>query len=173
MTRDHDKTGAGRITRLARRAIMAWALLGGCLLLAVVTMNTVSVISAVFWKPLPGDFEMTEMGIAVAAFSFLPWCQMTGANVSADIFTARAGPRLLAVFEVLAALVAFGFALVLLRQMSLGMVDQRMYGYTTAILQTPVWWAFVPILISLVLLAVAALMSLAGALRGFRSGGMA
>lgn len=173
MSHDHADTGAGRITRLARRAITAWALLGGCLLLAVVAMNTLSVISAVFWKPLPGDFEMTEMGIAVAAFSFLPWCQMTGANVSADIFTARAGPRLLAVFEVLAALVALGFALILLRQMSLGMVDQRMYGYTTAILQTPIWWAFVPILISLALLAVAALMSLAGALRGFRSGGMA
>lgn len=159
--------------RLARRTITAWALLGGCLLLAVVAMNAASVVSAIFWKPLPGDFEMTEMGIAVAAFCFLPWCQMTGANVSADIFTARAGPRLLAAFQILAALVALGFALVLLRQMSLGMVDQRMYGYTTAILQTPVWWAFVPILISLGLLAVSALMSLAEALRDFRGGGMA
>lgn len=156
--------------RLARRAITAWALLGGCLLLAVVAMNTLSVIGAAFWKPLPGDFEMTEMGIAVAAFSFLPWCQMTGANVSADIFTARAGPRLLAAFRTLAALVALGLALVLLRQMWLGMGDQRMYGYTTAILQTPIWWAFVPILISLALLAVAAFMSLAEALRGFRYG---
>ncbi|PKP84516.1 MAG: hypothetical protein CVT80_07695, partial [Alphaproteobacteria bacterium HGW-Alphaproteobacteria-2] len=67
------------MTRLARRTITAWALLGGGVLLAVVAMNTTSVISAVFWKPLPGDFEMTEMGIAVAAFAFLPWCQMTGA----------------------------------------------------------------------------------------------
>ena len=38
--------------------------------------------------------------------------------------------------------------------------DQRTYGYTTAILQVPVWWAFVPILFSLVLLALASLVTL-------------
>ena len=55
---------------------------------------------------------------------------------------------------------AVGFAAILVRQMSLGLLDQRAYGYTTAILQVPNWWAFVPIIASLVLLAVAALLTL-------------
>src|SRR3546814_20911353 len=72
---------------LARAAITAWALLGGLVLVAVVLINVLSVIGGVVWRPFPGDFEMTEIGIAVAAFAFLPYCHLTGANVNADIFT--------------------------------------------------------------------------------------
>ena len=55
---------------------------------------------------------------------------------------------------------AFAFAVLLLWRMSAGMVSQREYGYTTAILSFPVWLGFVPILISLALLAVAAVITL-------------
>jgi TRAP-type C4-dicarboxylate transport system permease small subunit len=40
--------------------------------------------------------------------------------------------------------------------MYFGLLDQKAYDYTTAILQIPHWLAFVPILISLALLALAA-----------------
>jgi len=145
--------------------INAWALLGGLLLLAVVLVNVASVIGGVVWKPFPGDFELTEIGIAIAAFAFLPYCQLTGANVTADIFTARAPKRLLAVFALAAALAAFAFAVLLLWRMSAGMASQREYGYTTAILSFPVWIGFVPILISLGLLAVAATVTLGETIR--------
>ena len=56
-------------------------------MLLVVAMHTWSVIGNQFGMPFPGDFEMTEIGIANAAFAFLPYCQLTGANVTADIFT--------------------------------------------------------------------------------------
>jgi heme A synthase len=52
--------------------------------------------------------------------------------------------------------------------MSAGMLDQLAYGYTTAILQFPHWIAFIPILFSLVLLAVASLMTASGALHDAR-----
>ena len=62
-------------------------------------MNAISVTgSAVFGRPFPGDFELTEMGVAVAAFSFLPYCQLTGANVTADIFTSGASRAWIAIF---------------------------------------------------------------------------
>ena len=128
--------------------------------MAVVAMNVLSVIGGVVWVPFPGDFEMTEIGVAVAAFSFLPYCELHGANVTADIFTARAGRRLLALFRLLASLVALGFAALLLWRMYEGMLDQKEYDYTTAILQFPIWVAFVPVLVSLALLAVAAFMTL-------------
>ena len=145
---------------LAKRAVHGWALLGGFLLLAVVLMNVASVIGSVVWKPFPGDFELTEIGVAVAAFSFLPYCQLTDANVTADIFTSRASPGLIAKFKKLAALVALVFALLLLWRMFEGMLSQKEYGYMTAILQFPIWLGFVPILISLALLAVAAVITL-------------
>ena len=47
-------------------------------------------------KPLPGDVELVEMLAAVSVFMFLPYCQLARANVTADLFTARASPRTVA-----------------------------------------------------------------------------
>ncbi|EEE47861.1 TRAP transporter small permease [Roseibium alexandrii] len=159
MPADHQ-TGNSGFTGIASRVITVWALLGGGVLLAVVAVNMMSILGSMFGKPLPGDFELTEMGVAVAVFAFLPYCQLTGANVSADIFTAGASKRLIAFFTLLGSLVALGFASLLIWRMFHGMLDQREYGYTTTILQIPHWMAFVPILVSLVLLALAALVTL-------------
>jgi TRAP-type C4-dicarboxylate transport system permease small subunit len=139
--------------------IHSWAIAGGMLLLAVVLVNVLSVVGRIFGQPFPGDFELTEMGVAIAAFAFLPFCQVTDANVTADIFTAKAPPRWVAIFRIAAALVALLFACLLAWRMFDGMADQRTYGYTTAILQIPIWWAYVPCILSLVLLAVASLIT--------------
>jgi len=153
---------------LARNAITGWALFGGVVLGLVVLINVVSVVGGVVWKPFPGDFEMTEVGVAVAAFAFLPYCQMVGANVTADIFTSGASERTLGIFALLASVVALGFSLLLLSRMYFGMLDQKAYNYTTAILQFPHWVAFIPILISLALLAVASLITLSESINQIR-----
>ncbi|MDK3075336.1 TRAP transporter small permease [Sedimentitalea sp. JM2-8] len=156
----HAETqGRSGISAAVAWAVTLWALLGGLVLLAVVTINVLSVVGGVVWKPFPGDFELTEIGVAVAVFAFLPYCQLTDANVTADIFTARASPRALALLRAMASLLAFGFAALLVWRMYLGMIDQKTYGYVTAILQVPIWWGFVPILVSLALLVAAALIT--------------
>jgi TRAP-type C4-dicarboxylate transport system permease small subunit len=147
--------GAGPIG-LARTVINAWALLGGVVLLLVVIVNVLSIVGAVVWQPFPGDFELTEVGVAVAVFAFLPYCQLTYSNVTADIFTSWLPQRPVAVLSIIASLVALAFSLFLLSRMYYGMLDQVAFNYTTAILQIPHWIAFVPILLSLALLAVAA-----------------
>jgi TRAP-type C4-dicarboxylate transport system permease small subunit len=167
MTTDASNTEAGP-AGLASRIITGWALAGGVVLMMVVFMNTWSVIGANFGMPFPGDFEMTEIGICVAAFAFLPYCQLTGANVSADIFTSGASARWVAIFSLVGSLVAFGFSLLLLWRMWAGMLDQKEYGYTTAILQVPHWIVFIPILVSLGLLAVAAAITLSDEARRAR-----
>ena len=167
----NEATSRAGLSALARIVIETWALLGGCVLLALVLMNVESVVaSALFDAPFPGDFEMTQVGVAIAAFSFLPYCQMTGANVTADIFTSGLGKRSEAILALFASLLALGFALLLAWRMWEGMLDQRTYDYTTTILQFPHWLAFIPILISLVLLAVAALMTLGEAARDAKRG---
>ena len=154
----------------ARLVIRAWALCGGAVLCAIVLMNVYSTVaSALFGRPFPGDFEMTEVGIAVAVFAFLPYCQITGANVTADIFTAGASARTVAVLRIAASIVAFGFSALLVWRMWAGMLDQKAYGYTTAILQFPHWIAFIPVLISLALLAIASLITAAEAWREART----
>ncbi|WP_323036828.1 TRAP transporter small permease [Pararhodobacter sp.] len=150
--------------------ITAWAVFGGIMVIAVVLMNVLSVLLAILGVPFGGDFELTQMGIAIAAFAFLPYCQLTGANVTADIFTANASPRTIAIFAVAASVVALMFGLLLLYAMYGGMVSQRQYNYTTAILQVPIWWAYVPGLLSLALLAIASFITLTENLGKLRRG---
>lgn len=150
-----------------RRLIEAWALLGGLLLLAIALMTSWSAAAGwLFGKPLPGDVELVEMLTAVSVFMFLPYCQLAGANVTADIFTAKAGPRTVARLELLGAVVALAFSLLLLWRMYEGLLDYRQYVETTTILKIPLWFAYLPALASLALLAAAAAMSVRKALRG-------
>jgi len=156
-------------TGFVARVIEIWALLGGAVLLAIVLMTTWSATRGwIFNRPLQGDFEMVEMWVAVSVFMFLPYCQLTGANVTADIFTARAGPRTVALLEVVSALIALGFSALLLWRMYLGMLDYREYVETTTILHVPIWYAYVPALMSLALLALASLISVRDALREWK-----
>ena len=146
------------VIRGARAAAEWWALAGGALLLAAVLLTAASAGGNIFFnKPVPGDFEFVEIAVAVAVFCFLPHCQARGANVCADIFTARLGARALAFLRFAAALVAAVFALLLFWRMSVGMSDYRADGEITHTLGFPVWLAFPPMLFSLLLLFVAAM----------------
>lgn len=149
------------ISRFFEKLIEGWALAGGILLLIVVLVTAYSMAGNIFFaKPVPGDFEIVQIGVAVAVFAFLPYCQLTDSNVSADIFTSRAGPRLTAFFALLASVIALGFSVLLLWRMTLGMGDYQEYEETTMVYQFPIWMAFVPILMSLFLLTIASLMTL-------------
>ena len=63
-----SESGGARAERfvLVRRIIEAWALLGGVLLVVIALMNTWSMASlALLNIPVPGDFELVEMGVAI------------------------------------------------------------------------------------------------------------
>ena len=165
----HDGGGAPQAAQgpkgLLLRLTEAWALLGGLLLLAIALMTAYS--SGAGWligKPLPGDVELVEMLTAVSVFMFLPYCQISGANVTADLFTAGASKRTVAVLELLGAVVALAFSVLLLWRMYEGLLDYQQYVETTTILKIPIWSAYLPALASLALLAVAAVASVRSAL---------
>lgn len=71
--------------------------------------------------------------------------------------------------SLLAALVATSFAGLLIWRTWAGLVDYRAYTEFTGILEIPIWWAFVPALMSLVLLFLAAVITLADALAHMKS----
>jgi TRAP-type C4-dicarboxylate transport system permease small subunit len=164
-----DSTGRAELDGFARRLIEGWALLGGALLVVIALMNTWSIVSlSALGFPVPGDFEMVEIGVAIAAFSFLPYCQLTGANVTADIFTANASPRWIAAFSLLSAVIAALFSMLLLWRMYDGMGSYIEYEEVTTILNIPIWIAYPPILISLSLLVLASIMTLRESIREMR-----
>ncbi|HLT01839.1 MAG TPA: TRAP transporter small permease [Geminicoccaceae bacterium] len=156
-----------RILDLVRAFIRFWAWgVGGGLLVAVVLMTAYSVIGNFFFgRPLPGDFEIVQMGVAVAAFSFLPLAQLSRANVVVDIFTQRASTRVRRALDFLGTVAAAAFSAFLFWRMSEGMIDYYSYSEYTAILGIPHWIAFPPMLFSLLLLFVAALITAAEQLR--------
>ena len=156
-----------RLHGLVLRVCTGWAVLGGIVLVAVVAVNVASVLgAALFGTAILGDFELTEVGVALAVFAFLPYCQIAGLNVTADIFTAGASRFWLSLFSLLGAAIALSFGTFLLWRMYYGMVDQRLYEATTTILQLPLWWGYAGCLLSLALLVVASFASLVDAAHG-------
>jgi TRAP-type C4-dicarboxylate transport system permease small subunit len=157
---------AGRpIERLARALFglsRAWAVLGGVVLLAVMLMTVLSVVMrAVLGFPILGDYELVEIGTAIAAFAFLPYCHQAGGNVVVDVFTNRAPERVKRALAALGSLLLAIVACALLWRMALGGYDFVQYHEVTTNLGIPRWWAFPPILISLALLALVSLVACA------------
>ena len=155
-----EATGWARLVSLARLVIRYWALAGGIVLVALVVMTGASaILNLLFNKPFPGDFEIVKHGIAIAAFAFLPYCQLSYANVTVDIFTERMSERSKSLMVFLASLIAAVTAVVIFRQMWLGMLDYIQYGEAMVSVPIKLWTAFPPALVSLVLLFVAALIT--------------
>lgn len=133
------------------------ALSGGVILVALAVMTVASIAGrALFAAPIPGDFELVEVGAAIAIFSFLPYCQLRRGNVIVDIFTIRAGPRVRAILDALGALIYALIAALLAWRTFQGGASLKLYGETTMVLRFPVWWGFMPIVPALVLLTVVA-----------------
>ena len=149
------------LIELPIRFIEWWALGGCCVLAVVVVMATISSVTGfLFATPFPGDFELTQMLVAVAAFMFLPYCQLTFAHVSADIFTSKAPDNVVRFLSRAGSLMAIGFSLLLVSRTYAGLLDYQTYLETTTILQIPIWYAFVPAIFSLALWTVAAFITL-------------
>jgi len=165
-------SGARSFKRRGLNALLAaiikyWALAGGAVIVALVLLTAASALSNIAVnRPIPGDYELVKHFIAVAIFAFLPYCQLTGANVTVDLFTEQMSDRAKSAMLAFSSLLAIILALVLLRQMSYGFADYLHYPETTATLRLPLWTAFPPILVSLALLLVAGMMTGFEGIRG-------
>ena len=153
-----------------RWIIRVWAIyVGGAILIGLVVMITASaVLNLITHRPIPGDYELTKHFMAIVIASFLPYCQLTGANITVDIFTEAASVRLKAIMALIASLLALAFSLIMLRQTWLGMFDNRLE--VTGILGVPLWTAIPPMLVSIVLWVIASVMTVVSAFRTARTG---
>lgn len=143
----------------------AVALIGGVLLIALATMVVVSVSlrsDLVGGAGVPGDFELVQMATAVAAFCFLPLCQLRRGNIFVDTFTLKLPGRwrdgLDALWDVV-----YGLAMTLIAwRLGVGARSALASGENTMVLQLP---SYVPIAICAVLAGFVALAAFVSASR--------
>ena len=138
---------------------LAWlfAVAAGGVLASVAAVTVVSIVGrTAFGVPVPGDFELVEIGCAVAVFAALPYCHLRRGNVAVELFLRRAQSPARRVVDAVNGATYAAIAAGLAWRMALGGAELRAWGETSMILGVPLWWGFVPIVASLGLLAAVA-----------------
>lgn len=143
-----------RIGALLFRVCAAFAIAGGLVIVAMTLMSLASIVGrAVFTKPLPGDYELVQMGCAIAVSAFLPFCQMRGGHVLVDFFTAHSRHSVRAGLDTLGALLVAIVAAVLAWRLGLGAASLEAANDQTTILALPTWWTVAAMVPSFALLS--------------------
>jgi len=136
----------------------ASALFGGIVLVGLALMVCASVaLRATGFTPIQGDFELLQVGLAVAIGGFLPWCHLKGGNMFVDFVTARASTRTQRYLDAFAGLlVAIMMALVAWRA-GVGALAAQASGEVTMIRGFPLWVSYLLMTPGLALTALVAL----------------
>jgi TRAP-type C4-dicarboxylate transport system permease small subunit len=132
--------------KIAHWAALWLAVIGGLLLTALMLMVVVSVSGRALLRfglgPVPGDFELIEMGTAVVVFFFLPWCYLRNGHAMVDLVYMHlpaSVQRGVTLFSDVLMLVAW---IILTWRLGIAVQDKYEALETTFILQWPLWIAF-------------------------------
>ena len=105
---------------------------GGSVLVTIALITVVSIIGRALipfgLKPIKGDFELVEMGCAMAIFAFLPWAQFRRGHVTVDIFIQSLPKRVQAFLGLVGDLLLTLAAFVILWRLWLGFGEKFPYG---------------------------------------------
>lgn len=153
----------GALEGLAR----AFALAGGALLVVITGMSVVSIVGrAVLGTPVPGDFELVQVGCGAGIAMFLPYCQLRRGNIIVDFFTVRAPARVQAALDAVGALALAAVMALLAWRTTAGMLTVKAAGEVSMIVGFPIWIGYAAIVPSL---ALAALVGLATAIASWKA----
>jgi len=119
---------------------VALAYLGGAVVCAVGLLSAASIIGrSAIGRPVTGDFELVEIGIAVAGSLFLPYCQATRGHIVVDFFTLKAGPRTISYLDRFGDLLMAVALLVVGWRTGVAAADIFRSGETSMLLGFPKW----------------------------------
>ena len=145
----------GRILHLISRY---FAIFGGFVLLIAALISIFSIFGrVVFSSPILGDFELVEIGSAIAISSFLPLCHLKKGNVIVDFITAKLNFKKIAFLDCISSVIYGLIALFFTCRMFFGARDMYNYQEETMLLQFPIWIPFLPVTFSFGLLSVCCL----------------
>lgn len=133
-----DRFAGPRMGRLAR----VLALTGGGILLALAILVTTSVgLRIITGSGIDGDFEVVQLGAAIAAFCLFPLCLSIRGNIFVDTFTTKLPRRWNAILDGLWDALFGLIALIIAARMVVGAMDQFASKTTLMVLAVPTWWA--------------------------------
>lgn len=157
------------IARLIHKAALLLALAGGIALIAMTLLTVVSITGRGFiWLglgPVPGAYELVEMGAAFAVFCFLPWCQLQRGHVTVDLFMAPLGRRANLMADLAGNLLLTAASAVIFWRLWLGMADKQTYGETSFILGIPLWIGYAAAAVGAVLFVLASALTVSDCIR--------
>ena len=152
--------------RFVERLATLLAVFGGIILIGLALLVSASILGRWFvGREITGAFEIVQVGVAIAAFLFLPICQLHNHNIIVDSFTTRLSPRLRAGLDAFWALAYAAIALVLAWRLSLGAAETLRSHMVTPMLRIQYGWGMV---VGTAALCFLALVSLLVALRHLR-----
>ena len=150
-----------------RRIALWFALAGGAAACGLALLTVVSIaMRATVSRPIPGDVELMQMGIALCISLYLPWCQLTRANIIVDFFTQKMPQRPQRALDGVGSVLLAVMCLLLAARTAAGALAVHDAGETTMIIGLPMWWAYVMLAPGLALAALIALWQGLRQLRG-------
>ncbi|HVL72880.1 MAG TPA: TRAP transporter small permease [Beijerinckiaceae bacterium] len=130
------------LTRLVFGLARALAVAGGTLLVGIGLLVTGSVLSR--WlrnQAVAGDFELVQMGLALAVFAFLPLCQAHRGNIIVDTFTMKLPLRAQRALDGIWDLVFATVAALIAWRLTIGAAEAFRTGSTSMVLAIPIGYA--------------------------------
>lgn len=120
---------AGHVLETVARGL---AYVGGLVLVAIAIITVLSItgraLISVGLGPIKGDFEMVEIGCAIAVFFFLPWCQLKRGHVTVDILVDRMPRRAHAGFGLIGDLCVLLASVIIAWRLYLGFGEKFPFG---------------------------------------------
>ncbi|MEO1198797.1 MAG: TRAP transporter small permease [Pseudomonadota bacterium] len=132
--------------RVMRALARGLALIAGCVLLLLAIMTVVSVTGRQFvvlgLRPVPGDVELVELGIAFAVFASLAWCQLERGHVAVTFASQPLGRSVNRTLVLIGSVLMTVASAVIAWRLTAGMIDKTRFGETSFILEIPVWHGY-------------------------------
>lgn len=118
-----------------------------------------------FGRPIEGDYELVEMGMAIAIFLCFPYCHATGTNLVAEFFSTRFSDRLKLALDAVADAVFAAVAAAFAWRLAIGLGRKFAQHDTSMLLAIPIWIGFAVAVVSMALLTLVCLARMADEIR--------
>jgi len=164
---------ADRLGRVLYSISRVLALFGALVLcgLAALTATSVFLRNLPFYqKPIPGDVELTAIGIGVAVFALLPYCQMVRGNVLVDFFMSGALIRAKAFCDMVANIIYTVIAAILTWRLIFGAFDMYRYSEKSMTINFPIWSTFPISIVFMAFLVIVTIYTVARSFTEMRKG---
>ena len=134
------------------------ALAGGTVFLALVAMSIVSIVGRkLFSAPIQGDVELLQMGAAIGAAAFLPYCEIRDRHIKVEVLSGWMPAGIRVFLDVVAHLALAVMAALLTWRTGLQTLDIRASGEVSTLLSVPIWMPVALLVPSFALLALNAI----------------